>query len=147
MVSTSTTSSGQLGYVESSADPCLYFLRGEQGELHGVISVATDDLLHGGNEQHWSKMKWLNENYRMGKFSKGDGRFVGKDIKYNRDGRILIHQPAYAQKIQPITLSKERRLQKLSECTEEEITQLRGLLGALSCLIDPTRLKNRLLEN
>ena len=111
----------QLGYVESSADPCLYFLRGEQGELQGVISVATDDLLHGGNEQHWSKMKWLNENYRMGKFSKGDGRFVGKDIKYNRDGRILIHQPAYAQKIQPINLSKERRLQKLSECTEEEI--------------------------
>ena len=129
----------QLGYVESSADPCLYFLRGGQGELQGVISVATDDLLHGGNEVHWQKMQWLNKNYRMGKFSKGDGRFVGKDIKYYKDGRILLHQPAYAQKIQPIAISKERKSQKLSECSEEEITQLRGLLGALSWLSKETR--------
>lgn len=129
----------QLGYEESSADPCLYFLRGAQGELQGIISVATDDLLHGGGELHWQKMEWLNKNYRMGKFSRGDGRFVGKDIKYHPDGRILVHQPAYAQKILPIPLTKERKAQKLDECTEAEITQLRGLLGALSWLSKETR--------
>ena len=129
----------QLGYVESSADPCLYFRHGAEGELQGIISVATDDLLHGGNDEHWRKMEWLNANYRMGKFTRGDGRFVGKDIKYREDGSILVHQPSYAQKIQPIALSKERRSQRLAECTEEEITQLRGLLGALSWLSKESR--------
>ena len=47
--------------------------------------------------------------------------------------------PAYAQKIQPIPLTKERKAQKLSDCTAEEITQLRGLLGALSWLSKETR--------
>ena len=42
-------------------------------------------------------MQWLNKNYKLGKFSQGDGRFVGKEIKMQEDGGILIHQPLYTK--------------------------------------------------
>ena len=100
----------------------------------GVICVATDDLLHRGEEQHWDKMRWLNKKYKMGKFSQGDGRFVGKDIRCQPDGSFLVHQPMFARKMQPISLSKSRRQENLAFCDENEMSQLRGLLGSSSWL-------------
>ena len=130
----------ELGYEASVADPCLFLLFGEGRKLRGIVSVATDDLLHGGDELHWEKMRWLNQHYRLGKFSQGDGRFVGKEIKYKEDGSILIHQPLYTkEKIKEIPIERERKSRKMSLCSKEEITQLRGLLGSLAWLSKETR--------
>ncbi len=74
-----------LKYEASTADPCLYFKFDEERRLRGIIVVATDDLLHGGDDEHWKQMRWLNENYQLGKFSHGNGRFVGKEIKCQED--------------------------------------------------------------
>eukprot|EP00435_Cladocopium_sp_Y103_P049590 s3051_g15.t1 len=129
-----------LGYTQSAGDPCLFYLwNSDDHSLQGVISVATDDLLHGGNQQHWRKMEWLNKNYKLGKFSTGDGRFVGKEIKCQKDGSFLVHQPLFAQKIQSIPIEKNRKKQRYSYCTPEEISQLRGLLGSLAWLAKETR--------
>eukprot|EP00435_Cladocopium_sp_Y103_P057336 s1146_g19.t1 len=130
----------ELGYEVSTADPCLFLLFGENRKLRGIISVATDDLLHGGDELHWEKMEWLNQHYRLGKFSKGDGRFVGKEIKCHPDGSILINQPLYTkEKVKEIPIAKERKGRKLTFCNKEEISQLRGLLGSLAWLSKETR--------
>eukprot|EP00435_Cladocopium_sp_Y103_P073784 s36_g45.t1 len=129
----------KLGYECSAADPCLFYLFGPDRQLDGIISVATDDLLHGGTDRHWKNMQWINENYKLGKFTKGNGRFVGKEIVCQPDGSILVHQPMYTQKIQPIGLEKERKKQKYAYCTEEEISKLRGLLGGLAWLAKETR--------
>lgn len=41
--------------MQSAGDRCLFFLIDPKtGNLRGVISVATDDLLHGGDEQEWN---------------------------------------------------------------------------------------------
>eukprot|EP00435_Cladocopium_sp_Y103_P030882 s671_g7.t1 len=129
----------KLGYTCSSADPCLFHLFDEQMNLQGLISVATDDLLHGGTDVHWQKMQWLNENYKLGKFSSGNGRFVGKEIQCRPDGSFLIHQPLYTHKIDQIKLDASRKSQKYAFCNETEISQLRGLLGGLSWLAKETR--------
>ena len=131
----------QLGYRQSAGDPCLFYLTDDDdvSKLKGVISVATDDLLHGGDADHWTKMRWLNEHYKLGKFTQGDGRFVGKDIRCQKDGSFLVHQPMFAKKIQQIELSRERKQEKYSYCNEKEISQLRGLLGSLSWLAKETR--------
>ena len=129
----------QLGYTQSAGDPCFFFLRNADGSLEGVISVATDDLLHGGGALHWEKMEWLNKNYKLGKFSSGNGRFVGKEIKCQGDGSFLVHQPMFAKKVEPIPLSRERKQEKYAYCNEKEISQLRGLLGSLSWLAKETR--------
>ena len=129
----------QLGYVCSSVDPCLFYLLDNQEQLHGIISMATDDLLHGGTDLHWQKMQSLNENYKLGKFTSGNGRFVGKEIVCREDGIFLVHQPLYTQKLQQIQLEPGRRRQKYAFCNENEISQLRGVLGGLSWLAKETR--------
>ena len=71
----------ELGYTQSVADPCIYYLHqdGAHGwdSLEGIISVATDDMLHGGNARHQAKMEYLNTKYKLGKFQYGEGRFTG----------------------------------------------------------------------
>jgi hypothetical protein len=117
----------------------LFFLWDKKARvLQGVISVATDDLLHGGDPTHWSKMEWSNKNYKLGKFTSGDGRFVGKEIKCQKDGSYLVHQPLFAQKIEMIPIDKDRKKERYSFCNTTEITQLRGLLGSLAWLAKET---------
>ena len=129
-----------LGYQASKSDPCLYFLFGDAKELRGIISVATDDLLHGGDLLHWEKMEWLNKNYRLGKFTSGNGRFTGKEIELQEDGSILVHQKLYAEnKVKEIPIERGRKAKEMSKCTSEEVTQLRGLLGGLAWLSKETR--------
>lgn len=60
----------ELGHEKSRADPCLFFLRGQGGkEVNGTIGLATDDMIHGGDRNHWSRMGWLKKNYQMGKYT------------------------------------------------------------------------------
>ena len=100
--------------------------------------MATDDLLHGGDQLHWEKMQWLNDHYRLGKFSQGDGRFVGKEIKCQTD--ILVNQPLYTEeKVKEIPISRERKEPKFTLCDKQEITQLCGPLGSLAWLREETR--------
>ena len=79
------------------------------------------------------------QELQTGKVSKGDGRFVGKEIHRRPDGSFLINQPIFAKKIQPVQLSRARRQEKYSYCNEKEVSQLRGLLGSLSWLAKETR--------
>ena len=107
--------------------------------MQGIIGVATDDLLHGGTEEHWGRMHQIQKKYKLGKFSHGDGRFAGKEVKY--DGQIIkLCQPLYtSEKVKAISITRERKTEKMSYCTPEEVTQLRGLLGSLAWLAKETR--------
>ncbi|OLQ12727.1 Copia protein [Symbiodinium microadriaticum] len=134
----------ELGYVQSLADPCINFLQDESkhgwDRLLGIVSVATDDLLHGGGPEHQERMETLNQKYKLGKFQYGSGRFTGKQFTPQPDGSILIDQAHYVhEKVQGIVLSKPRKAQRYSKCSEEEIAQLRSLVGALSWLAKETR--------
>lgn len=129
------------GYVRSKADPCLFQLFDSQTQrLVGIIALATDDMLHGGEAEHWSHMDWLRSQYKMGKFTTGDGKFTGKTITQQSDGSILIHQKNYVEdKVNVIPIEKARKRQRYSYCTPQEISQLRTLLGALSWVSKETR--------
>ena len=139
-----------LGYEQSQADPCLFLLfdtlehtdrpEDEERQIEGIIGMATDDLLHGGGRRHWEKMQWIEDNYKLGKFSHGDGRFVGKEIQCMSDGRIRVHQQMYVkEKIKAIPITKERRMEKYNLCSDMEISSLRATLGALAWLAKENR--------
>ena len=132
-----------LGYEASKADPCLFYLftyhKGKK-TLSGIIAMATDDLLHGGDQEHLDRMEQLKKKYKMGKCQFEQGRFCGKNYKTLEDGSIKIDQENFVQeKIQVIPLTTERRRQRYSKCTSEEISALRGLLGSLAWLAKETR--------
>ena len=96
------------GYVKSKADPCLFLLFDQQAEyLEGIISLATDDMIHGGTDQHWENMEWLRGQYRMGKYTQGSGKFTGKMVEQEKDGSILLHQKPYLESRKLVILHLE----------------------------------------
>ena len=129
------------GYVKSRADPCLFLLFSSQGEhLEGIISLATDDMIHGGTDNHWKHMEWLRSQYRMGKYTQGSGKFTGKMVEQEKDGSILLHQKPYIEdKINLIPVTRARKRQRYSYCTNEEVNQMRTLIGGLAWVAKETR--------
>ena len=139
-----------LGYRQSVIDPCLFFLDsdrdgasvGEDGHIgiDGIIAVATDDLLHGGTERHRERMDIIRARYKLGKYTWGSGRFVGKNFAMQPDGSMVIEQAFYTETmVKQIPLSKDRKRRRYSPCTSEELEQLRALVGVLSWLSKETR--------
>jgi len=134
----------ELGYEASRADPCLFFLHGplHQGKrpLLGIIALATDDLLHGGGPEHLERMENLKRRYKMGKYQFEHGRFCGKNYRTMPDGSIHIDQEHFVQeKVNVIKIDSARRKQRYSKCNEQEISDLRTLLGSLSWLSKESR--------
>ena len=133
----------ELGYEQSRADPCVFYLfsgDGQQRRLRGIIGLATDDMMHGGDQYHQAKMKQIQGRYKLGKFQFGQGRFCGKEFQKEADGSIFIHQqPFTKEKLMEMNIAKERKKQRYSFCTEEEISQLRTQLGSLAWLTKETR--------
>ena len=133
------------GYVMSKADPCVFLLheaddQGQSTILKGIIGVATDDLLHGGDQDHWENIRKIAEDYKLGKNQVGEGRFTGKDIKQEPDGAITVGQKFYVEeKVALIKLNRKRKQQRYSKCTSSEIEELRNRLGILSWLAKETR--------
>ena len=129
----------ELDYTMSKADPCLFYLH-TGGKLTGIIALATDDMVHGGTEEHWKRMNQLQSRYKMGKYATGGGRFAGKDILKNEDGSFVLHQQFYIEeKITSVPITRERSRKRYSRCTPEEITALRGIIGGLSWVAKETR--------
>ena len=134
----------ELGYTQSVVDPCIYYLHNKKEtgwkSLEGIISVATDDMLHGGGAEHQAKMEYLNKTYKLGKFQYGEGRFTGKNFKPLPCGGVLIEQDHYVkEKIETISITRVRKSQRYSMCNEKEIGELRSLVGGLAWLAKETR--------
>jgi hypothetical protein len=129
------------GYTKSKADPCLFLLfNQDKTEIDGLIALATDDMIHGGNDRHWNNMEWLKGQYKMGKYTTGSGKFTGKMTVPASDGSIMVHQQPYIEeKVIKIPIEKNRRKQRYSLCNAAEINQLRTLLGSLSWVAKETR--------
>ena len=110
------------------------------GEISGIIALATDDLLHGGDEHHHAKLELLRQKYKLGKYTFGSGRFVGKDFLQQEDGSIIINQAFYVNsKVQLIPITRERKRRRFSPCTAMEVESLRALVGTLAWLSKETR--------
>ena len=129
------------GYQRSRADPCLFQLFDQDKQkLIGIIALATDDMLHGGEAAHWEHMEWLRSQYKMGKYTTGNGKFTGKTIEQQPSGAILLHQKTYIEeKVNMIPMKRERKRQRYSTCSATEVNQLRTLLGALAWVAKETR--------
>ena len=129
------------GYQRSRAGPCLFQLFDQDKQkLIGIIALATDDMLHGGEAAHWEHMEWLRSQYKMGKYTTGNGKFTGKTIEQQPSGAILLHQKTYIEeKVNMIPMKRERKRQRYSTCSATEVNQLRTLLGALAWVAKETR--------
>lgn len=132
----------ELGYTQSIADPCIFMLHSTSKgslQLRGIIGLATDDMIHGGDELHQEKMEEIKKRYKLGKFQFDEGKFTGKMFRKDPDGSIFVWQPNYADSINKIEIDKERKKHRYTMCDEKEVSLLRTALGALSWLSKETR--------
>ena len=128
---------------QSLADPWINskHKETERGRvLSGSFAVATDDLLHGGDEHHMQCMEQVKETYKLGKFQFGQGKLTEKYFRQREDLSIEVNQETYVKdKLIHIELTRQRRRQRYSMCNEKDISLLRASVGALAWLAKETR--------
>ena len=78
------------GYRASLADPCVFY-KHEDDKLEGIIGLATDDMIHGGSDQHWEIIDLIATEYKLGKNQTGSGRFKWQGCS-SRRGWLDHHQ-------------------------------------------------------
>lgn len=128
-----------LGMKQSELDPCVFYWHHE-GVLEGCISLHVDDMVIGGTDRfHQMVLGPLKQRYPFKHWKIGGGMFLGKQLKQNEDFSIFCDQKEYAEKVQTIKLTKDRRKQKHELITESERRKLRGVVGAANWMMGNTR--------
>ena len=127
----------QLGYRQSSMDPCTFRLFSE-GRLRGIIVVEVDDLLTLGDELHFSKMEELQKRFKFGKFKFVDEEekgvsFNGRRLRQTSDGTYLIDMQKFIEeRLREVPLKVGRASRKEDDANEEERAEARAVVGALT---------------
>ena len=133
----------ELNYKESIFDPCLYYLELQSEErapgqvlgVAGVVLLDVDDFCQGGNERHQELMGALRTRLKFGKWKDvymGSADYIGRTLKQMADYEIKVSMRRYiTEKLNPATLHKDRVKEKDSLLSDKEISQLRGVGGAL----------------
>ena len=73
----------------------------------------------------------LQEELRFGALEQGSFSYCGRDLTQTPEG-IRVTCPNTAAKVRPTHLAQQRRQQKDHPATDQEINQLRSVLGSLN---------------
>ena len=124
------------GWIQSKLEPCVFRLYDSQKQLVGLIGTHVDDLVCcGSGELYKQKIHELRESFPFGSWrevSHEPTKFCGCEIVQHADHSVELNQERYAEGINEIPLTRERREQDQDPATESECSQLRAALGALA---------------
>ena len=131
------------GFVVCPFDSCLFSLvtEGEDGKpvLHGISGIHVDDGLGGGDSVFMAALERVRRKYSFGAYNEREFVFCGVKYFQWEDGTIEIDQRDYINRIEPITISKERRQTPLAAVTDAERQELRRVCGSLQYAVVNTR--------
>ena len=97
--------------------------------------MHVDDLVFGGSEDSERKVVGpLRAKYPFKHWQVGQRELLGKMLVQEENWDSRIRQKEYAENVDSLHMSKERRRQKDTCVTEEERKAMRGALGELNCL-------------
>ena len=130
----------QLGYVESTFDPCLYylpFLASENPQrlrgCAGLVPLDVDDFVQGGNERHSQLMESLRQKFRFGKWRViygSSGEYLGRTVHQTEEFEIHVSMDI-EEKLKPIILSRDKVKDESRVLDASETTLVRGAGGSL----------------
>ena len=129
-----------LGFIQCPFDACTFSLITPKVDgapkVHGVLGIHVDD----GGDSYFSKViEELRAIYNFGSYEEGEFNFTGIHFRQWLDGSIEMDQSAYVEKILPIHVPRERRLQANASLTANEVKELRRLNGSLQYAAVHTR--------
>ena len=139
-----------LGLRQHLLDPCTFLIYETDHEdpyqpgvprpsvlgddrLCGMICLHVDDMLGAGDSHSAVYLDVINRLQQIFSFREWkDGEnleYCGANIEKKPDGTLRLHHSDYLKKVKPMTIAKH--LGPESELSNQEVTALRGLLGAL----------------
>ena len=125
----------ELGFVQSPFDACAFSLVSQRADgsaqVHGVLGIHVDDGIGGGDEYFRRVIDRLRGIYSFGSYDEGEFTFTGIRFRQWDDGSIEMDQERYIEKIVPIHVSRERRVNPAAMLNPEELKELRRLNGSL----------------
>ncbi|CAE7412933.1 RE1 [Symbiodinium natans] len=125
----------ELGFVQSPFDACAFSLVSQRADgsaqVHGVLGIHVDDGIGGGDEYFRRVIDRLRGIYSFGSYDEGEFTFTGIRFRQWDDGSIEMDQERYIEKIVPIHVSRERRVNPTAMLNPEELKELRRLNGSL----------------
>ena len=129
----------RLGLRPSKFDPCVFwYFNGD--EIEGVIALHVDDMILGGGEVFRKHViEQLKGLYPFKHWKEGSGEFLGKVLKQEASGEIVISQMEYATELKGIHMSAARKKERGESVTDEERQQMRAVLGAVNWLVGGSR--------
>eukprot|EP00435_Cladocopium_sp_Y103_P007616 s5467_g2.t1 len=134
-----------LGFVISPLDPCVFVLpkqkttSPEETQIHGILGVHVDDGLGGGDHVYQQAIKRLEQRFPFGSQRQGSFTFTGINLVQDHNGDITLNQREYINDIPPINVPRERRKTLEAKVTNQELQDLRGLIGSLQYAASNTR--------
>lgn len=124
-----------LGFVQSRTDPCLwlFFEEGEEEEKTtlGFVCSHVDDFLVAGNEQSsaWtSAVTAFHQSFRWSPWECNAFTHCGIQLKEEMDFSTTLDHSKFIEAIEQIKFHPRPDQEAV---TGDELTQLRGILGAL----------------
>ena len=133
-----------LGFVQCPFDACTFSLVTPQTDgspkVHGVLGIHVDDGIGGGDSYFGKVIQELRAIYNFGSYEEGEFTFTGIHFRQWLDGSIEMDQTSYVEKIAPIHVPRERRVQPNATLTPGEVKELRRLNGSLQYAAVHTRL-------
>ena len=139
-----------LGLRQHLLDPCTFLIYETDHEdpyqpgfprpsvlgsdrLCGMICLHVDDMLGAGDPNspvYQDVINRLQQIFSFREWKDGENlEYCGANIEKKPDGTLRLHHAEYLKKVKPMTLA--RHLGPESELSNQEVTALRGLLGAL----------------
>ncbi len=139
-----------LGLRQHLLDPCTFLIYETDHEdpykpgvprpavlgddrLCGMICLHVDDMLGAGDPNspvYKDVIHRLQQMFSFREWKDGENlEYCGANIEKKHDGTLRLHHSDYLKKVKPMTLAKH--LGPESELSNQEVTALRGLLGAL----------------
>ena len=121
-----------LGGERQFSDPCCWgFFRKDRTPI-GWVCGHVDDFLFGGSGSEWDEIREkIKSRFKWGQWE--SGRFLQCGVLIEQDEKgFLLSQPEYLDSVGEIHVGRQRALELDSPINQQELMQLRSVLGALS---------------
>jgi transposase InsO family protein len=131
----------ELGAKVSKVDPAV-FIWNKDGQLNGILACHVDDFLWAGDSHdstfEKNVMERVRKEFLVGREEEVSFSYVGLEV--NKKGSIItLDQKRYAENINPMEITRSRAMQKDSQITEEEQSEMRSKIGQLLWTARQTR--------
>eukprot|EP00971_Amphidinium_carterae_P352031 6492390-Amphidinium_carterae.2 len=133
---------GQIGFIQSTHDPCLWYLLDPDStnadtQLVGAVAVHVDDFLCGGYGQVWDEhFAALKRTFTFSEPETGSFLFTGVRIIQESD-RILFDQSAYAANLSKLHIPRDAHDEDQVEAKSMRL--IKQALGELQWLATQSR--------